>query len=365
MSGEVKGEDTGTIYLKYWDAGIKNVEAARIQNGQFQFNGFISEPVLASLTDNRQTSDGRQNIYEDFYLDSGNMMIYLPAGNFKEAKLTGSKTNEDWLFLSGETKPFFEKLDELKKLSGEDSIEKNINDSIHFYQQKTAGILIKFSTENPNSMAVVKTLPWLTQLGFSYDSVLVLLNKLPGGPIKNTYSFQTEREREEHVINSRINHKAPDFSRQDVNGKPLRLSDFKDKYVLLDFWASWCVPCRKQTPHIKNMYKQYHSKGLEVIAVACDAKYDAWRKAIKQDSLALFHNVLAFTKSDMEFLKTHDNMMEASFKGELRKLYNLMPIPAQILIDKNGIITGRYSLYDNTTVEDLDKKLSELFGSRF
>jgi hypothetical protein len=64
----------------------------------------------------------------------------------------------------------------------------------------------------------------------------------------------------------------------------------------------------------------------------------------------------------MEFLKTHDNSMEASFKGELRKLYNLMPIPAQILIDKDGIIIGRYSLYDNTTVDDMDKKLSEIFS---
>ena len=93
-----------------------------------------------------------------------------------------------------------------------------------------------------------------------------------------------------------------------------------------------------------------------------DAKYDAWHKAIKQDSIESFHNILAFTNSDMEFLKTHDNRMEASFKGELRKLYNPMPIPAQILIDKDGIIIGRYSLYDNTTDEGMDKKLSEIFS---
>lgn len=360
LSGEIKGEDTGTIYLKYFDAGIRNVEAARIQNGQFQFNGFISEPVLASITDNKQTIDGRQNAYKGFYMDPATMKISLVAYDFKNAKLTGSKTNDDWLRLSEKTDELYSRFYPLKNKSTENLSEKQ-KDSLNFYSKKIADIHINFSKENPRSIIAAKAISDLSLVQISNDSILHLLDNLDT-TLKKTYSFQTLKQNIRHAINSGINHAAPDFIRQDVNSKLLRLSDFKGKYVLLDFWASWCVPCRKQTPHIKNIYKQYHSKGLEIIVVSCDAKYDAWHKAIKQDSIQSFHNILAFTNSDMEFLKTHDNRMEASFKGELRKLYNLMPIPAQILIDKDGIIIGRYSLYDNTTVDDMDKKLSEIFS---
>jgi peroxiredoxin len=161
---------------------------------------------------------------------------------------------------------------------------------------------------------------------------------------------------------------APDFSRKDVNGKALKLSDFKGKCVLLDYWASWCGPCRGHTPVVKALYNKYHSKGFEVIAISCDNEYEDWQNAVKQDSVEMFHHILSFTDEDMAFAKGKKGSQvykAATFKGELRKKYNLMPIPVEILIDANGIIVGRYLGYNEAGAdEDLNKKLSEIFDEK-
>lgn len=161
---------------------------------------------------------------------------------------------------------------------------------------------------------------------------------------------------------------APDFSRKDLNGKTLKLSDFKGKYVLLDYWASWCGPCRAHTPVVKALYNKYHSKGFEVVAISCDNEYDDWQNAIRQDSAEIFDHILSFTDEDMALAKGKKGSevyKAASFKDELRKKYNLMPIPVEILIDPNSVIAGRYLGYNEAgTDEDLAKKLSKIFNKK-
>ena len=77
----------------------------------------------------------------------------------------------------------------------------------------------------------------------------------------------------------------PDFTAQDINGKPFKFSDTKGKLVLLDFWASWCTPCRAENPYMCYIYERYKSKGLEIVAFSVDDKEDAWKKAVEQDAL--------------------------------------------------------------------------------
>jgi thiol-disulfide isomerase/thioredoxin len=129
-----------------------------------------------------------------------------------------------------------------------------------------------------------------------------------------------------------------DFTKTDLNGQPLSLSSLRGKYVLLDFWGSWCVPCRKGNPHLKELYFQYKDKGFDIIGIAADNNTkDAWLKAIEKDQLP-WHHILI---------------------DDLEAIYNITSYPTKILIDKRGIIIGRYGSEENK----LDQQLSSIFNN--
>ncbi|GAL84146.1 redoxin family protein [Sporocytophaga myxococcoides] len=141
----------------------------------------------------------------------------------------------------------------------------------------------------------------------------------------------------------KVGQKAPDFKIEDPNGKIIRLSDLSDKIVLLDFWASWCMPCRQVNPEIVALYHKYHDKGFEIFSVSLDTKKEAWLNAIKKDQLSWpFHG------SDLK-----------GWENEVAELYDISGIPATFLIDEKGIIIGT-----DLDEYDLDKKLNFLFNEQ-
>jgi thiol-disulfide isomerase/thioredoxin len=147
---------------------------------------------------------------------------------------------------------------------------------------------------------------------------------------------------------------AASFSTIDINGKPIKLSDFKGKYVLLDFWASWCVPCRKSNPHLIEIYHQYKAKGFDIIGVSDDdTRQMQWRNAVKHDSTGIWHQILRGA-GKITAQKSSGN------SKDLHQLYSIQSLPTKILIDPTGKIIGRYGDND-TTDDDLDKKLKEIF----
>ena len=123
----------------------------------------------------------------------------------------------------------------------------------------------------------------------------------------------------------------------------------KGKYVILDFWASWCVPCRQSFPHVKELYEKYHQKGLEVFCVADnDDSEDAWKKAIEKDGVEMFIHVLCGRENDQ-------GMQKPDYSGDISKAYAVHFLPTKYLIDNEGKIVGKF---DDVT---LDIKLKEIF----
>lgn len=127
----------------------------------------------------------------------------------------------------------------------------------------------------------------------------------------------------------------------DINGKPMKLSDFKGKVVYIDFWASWCGPCRRENPNVVNLYKQYKDKGFEVFSVSLDRSRDAWMKAINDDGL--------IWKSHVSDLKHWGN--------EAAQLYGVTSIPRTILLDREGKVIA-----ENLRGDELGLKLQQILG---
>jgi thiol-disulfide isomerase/thioredoxin len=139
------------------------------------------------------------------------------------------------------------------------------------------------------------------------------------------------------IVAASPGNKAIDFKTVDIHHKPLQLSSFRGTVVLLDFWASWCVPCRISNPHLITLYNKYKSKGFTIIGVADDERQRAaWYKAVEKDKIGIWHHVL---------------------KGNLNHQFAIYSLPVKILIDKNGVIIGRYSSIDEAALE---KKLAEI-----
>jgi thiol-disulfide isomerase/thioredoxin len=132
--------------------------------------------------------------------------------------------------------------------------------------------------------------------------------------------------------------KAPDFAYPDVNGKKWSPKDFKGKYLIIDFWASWCGPCRAEIPHLKEVYKKYQSKGLDILAVSVDAREADWKKAMAEEKMAW-------------------PQINAKESKPVMASYLFSGIPYLVVVDKEGNIIEK-----NLRGETLDKKLKEIFG---
>ncbi|RMG85657.1 MAG: TlpA family protein disulfide reductase [Bacteroidetes bacterium] len=142
------------------------------------------------------------------------------------------------------------------------------------------------------------------------------------------------------VQSNQIGGEAPDFTMKTPDGEDLSLSDLRGKYVLIDFWASWCGPCRRENPNVVAMYEKYKDKEFEILSVSLDKQKDRWLQAIEKDGLTWRH------VSDLK-----------GWQNEAAKTYGVRSIPHTVLVDKEGRIIAR-----NLRGPNLEAKLKEIFG---
>jgi peroxiredoxin len=144
---------------------------------------------------------------------------------------------------------------------------------------------------------------------------------------------------------SKIGSIAPEFTVKDSNGKQLSLGDFKGKkYILLDFWASWCGPCVEEFPYVKDLYKKYNADGFEIINISRDENLDNWKKSILKFKIESWSQVSTLENDD-----------------SVEKKYFVSGIPHKVLIDKNGVIIGKWKGGGEKNKNELQQILAEIF----
>jgi peroxiredoxin len=161
--------------------------------------------------------------------------------------------------------------------------------------------------------------------------------------VANTETIKNLKERVEKMKAVAIGQKAPDFTMKDPEGNPVSLySKIGSKLLLVDFWAAWCGPCRRENPNVVKVYKEFNKKGFDVFGVSLDQKKDDWVKAISDDNLTWTH------VSDLQY-----------WNNLAARMYAVNSIPANFLLDENGTIIGR-----NLREEALYNKVKEVLGEK-
>jgi len=208
--------------------------------------------------------------------------------------------------------------------------EKNLTD----YAQA----VIKYVNQNKNSLAAFYAMTSLDE--FKYEQQLVAYADDVKDKFKDNPGVQHFIHQMEAVKPISIGHKAPDFTVQGIDGKPISLADYKGKYVMLDFWASWCVPCRQENPNVVKQYAAFKNKGFNILGISLDVDKKPWQEAINADKLTWAHG------SDLK-----------RFDGPTERLYHIEAIPTNFIIDPQGVIVAK-----SVTGSSLEDFLNKTFN---
>ena len=197
---------------------------------------------------------------------------------------------------------------------------------------------LAFIDKNKNSLAAFYAISSLD--AHKYEAQMVAYADGINDELKKNLSVQHFLKQIDRVKPISVGHKAPDFSITTIDGKSIKLSDYEGKFVMIDFWASWCSPCREESPNLVKQYSLYKDKGLNILGVSLDEKKTDWQTAILQDKLSWVH------ASDLQ-----------KFDGPTERLYQIEAIPSNFIIDPQGVIIAK-----NLTGTDLQQFLSKTFS---
>lgn len=341
IKGTIAGVEKGKVYLiKVVEGMPQTVDSTEVAAGKFTFKGKMETPDLRVLRLNDR------DYFAQFFLDNSKINVAAQKDSLAKTKITGSPTQDIFQNFINEMERVGKEVNALQDKyrkamqTGNTEVADNAKIDYQALMDNNMVYTKNFVKQHPNS--VVAAYITLAQLAPQIDASELdsIVSKFAPELDKSEYVKQL-KELVEKNKNTAIGALAPDFTLNTPDGKPFQLSSLKGKVVLLDFWASWCGPCRQENPNVVKLYQQYHSKGLEIVGVSLDKTKEDWEQAIKDDKLDWTH------VSELQY-----------WNSEVAKLYSVNAIPQSFLLDKDGKIIAKG---EEIRGEGLAKKLAELF----
>lgn len=339
INGSIENIDDTNVYLARLSSGdAEYLDTAQLVNGKFEMIGSLDAP------ENLYILIGDEEHYFNAFLSNDNINITADYDSLKNANVKGA--------------PYQTKLDEYKKslkslndqkdeiYKGYKEAQKNEDQALmdqydvkwDELDEKEKEMLVSYVNEHPKSPIS----PYLVRRKiYVFDLTdLEEMDPVYDASLNNSPYLIYLRERIEGLKLVAVGKKYTDFAMVDTSGSEISISDQDGKYRLVDFWASWCGPCRDENPNLVNMHNKYKGKNFTIIGVSFDKKDDRWKKAIVDDEL---------NWAQMSDLK--------GWGSAAGKIYMINSIPSNVLIDPDGIIVEK-----NLRGEALKTKLAELFG---
>lgn len=355
ITGKIKGKPEGFIYLSYAESeGKYKQDSAAIKNGAFVFKGSLREPAMAMLASSSRIRNMDDPNLSSIFIEPVAMKLQVEEGAFRNLKLSGSRSQDENEALIRQKEPVRKEMQPfvdayMKEKDHEKAAA--IRDQFEPFNARMDKIDSAFMAAHPDSYVTAYIMKFKMS-SLTAKEASTIFNGWTD-KLKQSDGGQDIAREIKKLQSGSPGSMAPVFSVKDINGAQLSLADFKgQKYVLLDFWASWCVPCRKGNPHLLSLYGKYKEKGLEIVGVSDDdSALDAWRTAVAKDQIGVWRHVLrGLKRTATGFDKSTD----------ISGPYGIHSLPTKILIDKEGMIIGRYG-GGGEGDEAMDKKLAELF----
>lgn len=340
ITGKFTVPDSTVVVMENMDT--REVDSTYVINGEFHFRGHLEYPApfwFRGLDYEHQ----RYSFSVQAFIENANILI---EEKDDIVQVTGSASQNDKNALNAELKVVrqtFEAVLDLNQYSHADSLQ------LEKYIEASKATTTRFYKRNPDSYVTGHCLMIETIRGAKAHKKLELSKKEIGDVyvvltdrIKNSPYGQAVKRFISMPDAPEVGEPYVDFTLPNMNGTTVKLSDFKGKYIFVDFWASWCTQCRAQSPQLKSLHEKFKKNNFEVIGVSIDNNRDAWLKAVEKDKLT-WTNVLS----------------TGGRTSEVSQLYSINGIPDNLLINPDGIIVKR-----NIRPDELEKYLNGVFAKQ-